>query len=405
MDLRDRLLRLALRLRHPKTTVRGRLTTLYGGLFLASGVVLLAITYVLAEYAFPAVTTLPPGAGASRVAGDLPGHGPADPAATISLVNQLRDEGIHKLLVDSSGAFAAMVVISIALGWVVAGRVLRPLRTITAATRQISERNLHQRLALGGPPDELTDLGDTIDGLLARLQRAFDAQRRFAANASHELRTPITVERALLEMVLTDPDATIETYRSICQDLLETGQQQEQVIEALLTLASSQQGLEQRQPVDLAAITGEVVRVRQPAAASRHVRVDVALHPAAIAGDASLIERLVSNLLDNALRYNHPGGVVLVAVGTQSDQPVLQVTNTGPVVPPGEASRLLEPFQRLTGDRAGQHDGLGLGLGLSIVQAIASAHDAHLDLQPGKSGGLDIRVCFQALSQLTQRGT
>lgn len=393
MSLRDRLGQVIWRLRHPQTTVRGRLTALYGSLFLASGAVLLAITYLLVEHTFPVESQKSTGTGGNQIAGAIPNARPPNPADPTTLANQLRGQDLHHLLVDSTIALAIMVVISIALGWLVAGRVLRPLRTITATTRSISEDNLHHRLALDGPADELKDLSDTIDELLARLQAAFDAQRRFAANASHELRTPITVERALLEMVLSDPDATIDTYRTVCQDLLETGQQQEQLIEALLTLARSQRGLDHRQPLDLAAITNHVVHTRQSIADDREVSLEVSVHPAPIAGEAQLVERLVSNLLDNALRYNHPGGTITIAVEPCSTEVLLRVTNTGPVIPPEHIDRLLQPFQRLTGDRAGQHDGLGLGL--SIVAAISTAHGARLQIQPAEpGGGLSVEVTF-----------
>jgi len=368
---------------------------LYGGLFLAAGVVLLAITYVLAERTFPIVNQKI--IGGTQVNGAIPSgrsSPPPNPAATAALVDRLRSADLHHLLIDSSIALAVMVAVSIALGWLIAGRVLRPLRAITETTRQISEDNLHQRLAMEGPPDELRDLSDTIDGLLSRLDAAFDAQRHFAANASHELRTPLTVGRTLLEMVLGDPDATIESYRAVCLDVLEAGEQQEQLIEALLTLARSQRGLDRRQPLDLAQIAAEVAHARQPVATAQKVRLDVAVRPAPISGDPHLVERLVSNLVDNALHYNLPGGNVQVLVDIQAGEARLKVTNTGPAVPPEQLNRMLQPFQRIGTDRAGHHNRLGLGL--SIVQAITAAHGAHLTLHPGNAGGLDIEVRFLA---------
>ncbi|MGH9057299.1 MAG: sensor histidine kinase [Acidimicrobiales bacterium] len=357
--------------------MRGRLTLLYGGLFLASGVVLLGITYALADAVIANGRYHPPVPSTSR-------------EVTVSV--QAVD--LHQVLIPSAIALSFMAAVSIALGWLVAGRVLRPLRTITATTRQISEDNLHQRLALEGPIDELKDLGDTIDGLLSRLDAAFDAQRRFATNASHELRTPLTVGRTLIEMVLGDPDATVESFRAVCQDVLEAGAQQEQLIEALLTLARSQRGLDRRQPLDLAVIAADVAHARQPVATAQEVRLDVSVRSAALSGDPHLVERLVSNLVDNALHYNHPDGNVSVSVDTQAGQATLEVTNTGPPVAPDQLNRLLQPFQRNAIDRAGQHDGLGLGL--SIVQAIATAHGADLTLQPANSGGLNVVVRFPA---------
>jgi signal transduction histidine kinase len=271
--------------------------------------------------------------------------------------------------------------------------VLAPLRTMTAATQRISEANLHERLAMEGPRDELRQLADTIDGLLERLEGAFDAQQRFVANASHELRTPLTAVRALLEMVLTDPRATVARFRTTCQHVLEESEQQEQLIDALLALAQGQRGIAARERIDLATIACDVLRAYQGEAAARRVRVDTSLEPAPVAGDRRLIERLVSNLVDNALRHNVPGGNARVAVGTaETGEIELAVTNTGPVVPAADVDRLLQPFERLAGDRVGH--GEGLGLGLSIVAAIANGHGAALDVTPGADGGLVVTVRF-----------
>jgi signal transduction histidine kinase len=288
-----------------------------------------------------------------------------------------------------------MAAVSIGLGWFMAGRVLRPLRTMTAAARQISEDSLHERLAVHGPKDELKDLGDTIDGLLDRLDSAFDAQRQFVANASHELRTPLTLARTLLQITLTDPDATIETFRSTCEEVLAAGEQQEQLIEVLLTLARSQRGLANREVVDLAIVADDVLRAHQSGAARRGLTVDVSLVRAPVLGDVQLLKRLVSNLVENAQQYNVPDGRLAVRVELKSSQPVLRVTNSGPPVPADHVERLLLPFQRLGVQRAGPHSGLGLGL--SVVAAIARAHHAALRATPGPDGGLDISVAFPPL--------
>jgi signal transduction histidine kinase len=265
---------------------------------------------------------------------------------------------------------------------------------MTAATRQISEDDLHQRLAMPGPGDELKDLADTIDGLLARLQAAFDAQRQFAANASHELRTPLTLERTLLEVALADPGATAATLRSACEEVLVANQEQEQLIEALLTLARSQRGLDHREPFDLADVTTRVLDARGRQAAAQGVRINATLGPAPATGDPGLAERLVANLTDNALRYNGPGGRVDVSTGTRNGHAVLRVANTGPAVPADQVQRLLQPFQRLRPDRTGEPGGSGLGL--SIVAAIAKAHGAVINARPGHDGGLDLEVTFAA---------
>jgi signal transduction histidine kinase len=283
---------------------------------------------------------------------------------------------------------------SLVLGWGVAGRALRPLRAITAATRQISEDDLDRRLALAGPRDELADLAGTIDGLLARLQAAFDAQRNFVANASHELRTPLSASRTMLEVALADPGASADMLRSACQDVLAEGQQQERLIDALLTLARSQRGLDRREPIDLAGITAEVLRAREADAARRDVTVSAVLAAAPVLGDDRLLRQLAANLIDNALRHNLRGGTLSIHVTSARGRSTFTITNTGPVIPAAQIGRLLQPFQRLSSRRSSGDPGLGLGL--AIVAAIARAHQATLAVSPGRCGGLDIRISFPA---------
>jgi signal transduction histidine kinase len=379
---------LSLRLRPPRRTIRLRLTILYGVLFLASAAALVAITYVLLAHRMSApITQGPVPAGPST---DISSSAPTQVPA-----NQRSDQAaayLNQFLVQSILSLGIMAVFSVALGWLVAGRVLRPVRAMTAATRQISEHNLHERLAVPGPPDELKDLGDTIDDLLARLDGAFDAQRRFVANASHELRTPLTVSRAMLEVALADPALELESLRSICEEVLAAQEHQEELVEALLTLARSQRGIDRREPFDLGHLVGEVLRARQPFAAARGLTVDVSLVSVLVSGDRRLVERLASNLVDNAIGHNVPNGYLEVAVGTRPGQVVLRVANSGPVVPDDQVDRLLQPFQRLESGPAAGRDGLGLGL--SIVAAVAAAHGASLGARPRPDGGLDIEVRF-----------
>jgi signal transduction histidine kinase len=406
------------RLGRPKTTVRWRLTLIYGALFLLSGAALLAITYTLVEHATVTGSTArqafirspPPNLllrkGLPDNAQYIVRGQPLTPAQALRVKRLLRTEtgkavvriagsgqrisDLHQLVIESAIALAIMAVISTFLGWLVAGRVLRPLRTMTATTREISEENLHERLAMEGPHDELRHLADTIDGLLERLEGAFDAQRRFVANASHELRTPLTTTRALLEMVLTDPRATVQSFRITCQHVLEESEQQEQLIDALLVLAHSQRGLAHRELLDLNSITAEVVRANEAEVAARGLDLDLSLSPATLAGDPRLIERLVTNLLGNAIAHNVENGSIRLRVGTRRGQAVLTIDNTGPLVPADQVQRLLQPFQRLSPERVGG----GLGLGLSIVGAIAAAHNATLEAQPGANGGLEVQVRF-----------
>jgi signal transduction histidine kinase len=419
MTLRARRHAAVFRLRHPKTTVRWRLTLLYGGLFLASGAALLAITYTLVERAN--VSNRPAGVFLDRQAVQLKGArtqyvGPPPVALPPRVKEALRSSAgravvskvgtgqriadLHQLVIESAIALAIMAIISTLLGWLMAGRVLRPLRTMTATAQQISEASLDQRLAMQGPRDELRELADTIDGLLERLEGAFDAQRRFVANASHELRTPLTAARALLELVLSDPRATVKTFRATCRQVLEESEQQEQLIDALLALAQGQRGIEARESLDLAAVVDELLPVYASEAAARALDLDVSLEIAPMSGDRRLIERLVCNLLENALRHNVAHGSVTVAVRIRDGGATLVVANTGPLVPAGEIERLLQPFQRLAPDRVGHRDGLGLGL--SIVAAIAKAHGAELDVTAGQDGGLVIQARFPEGLEVTQ---
>ena len=401
-------------MRLPTPTIRLRLTLVYGGLFLCCSVVLLGITYVLVRHEYTGnffISSGRQGVVNARAIGGIKhllahagklqtayqtkiGVVPIGPKllaptqkVAIAAAQGQSDAALHKLFVDSAIALGFMAVFSLWLGWVIAGRALRPLRTITETARDISASNLHRRLALRGPDDELKQLGNTFDGLLARLETSFEAQRQFVANASHELRTPLTLERTLLELALSDPNASVDSYRHTCEQLLAVGEQQERLIEALLTLSRSQRGLESRQPVDLAAVVAAAV------AAADHdgIGLDAALEPAGTTGNPRLIERLVANLVDNAIRHNVAGGTVSVATETRGDRAFLTVANTGPAIPPAELDRLFQPFQRLDGARTSTS---GFGLGLSIVRAIADAHDATIDARAPAEGGLRVEVGF-----------
>lgn len=360
-----------------RRTVRLRLTLLHGALFLTSGLILVALTYFLVARRPVVVQRLT----ATLTAG---GRTPAMPSLA-DLANQQHTADLHHLLTQSAIALGIMTVVSLGLGWLLAGRVLRPVRTITATARRISAGNLHERLALSGPPDEFTRLGDTFDELLTRLERSFTAQRRFVANAAHELRTPLTLQRAHLEAALTDPDPSAASWRTACERALAAGTQQERILDALLTLARSEGGLARREPFDLAEVAGDVL-----ATAGDGPRFSRALDVAPVIGDPHLVKRLVANLVDNAVRHNVPDGQVDVRTGMPGERPTLSVANTGPDVPTADVARLLQPFQRLAADRTGD----GLGLGLSIVDAVATAHGARLTVEPRAGGGLEVTVSF-----------
>ena len=316
------------------------------------------------------------------------------------LATQQHSAELHQLLTMSGIALAIMAVASMILGWLIAGRALRPLHKITSAAREISASNLHERLALDGPDDELTELGDTFDGLLSRLESSFQSQRQFVANASHELRTPLTVERALLEVALADPDADYDSLRATCERVLASSEEQERLIEALLTLASGERGLERREHLDLGALTSEALLAREGEIERRGLSLSAAIDPAPTVGDVRLLERLVANLLDNALRHNVAGGRVEVTTAGRAGVAVLSVSNSGPRVPPAEIERLFQPFQRLTPDRAAHGDGHGLGL--SIVRAIADTHGATLVAHSREGGGLVVEVRVPSASALVK---
>jgi signal transduction histidine kinase len=442
------------RLRLPRRTARLRLTALVGGLFLLTGAALAAITYGLferaTEYRTPSLPRIPRTPAIKNLSLPAPlgwafsqlyqiqnalaqsqkqlATPPVGPIAAqdqefrqaqqqltqdqhqlaqavrqlTQSVHQLAQTGTvqaaqratdaHQLLVNSGIALAIVAVLAVGVSWLVAGRMLRPIRTITAAARRISSTSLHERLALDGPQDELKELGDTLDGLFARLEAAFEAQRHFVANASHELRTPLTAERALLQVALDDPDTTTTAWRSTAQEVLASSDEQARLIEALLTLASSESGLNERESVDLAAAVTGTLAGLESETSRLGIAVGEVTEPAPLEGDPLLVERLVANLLTNAVRHNVPGGRIEVATGVKDGRAVLSVINTGPPIPSADVDRLFQPFQRLGRHRANYSDGHGLGL--SIVRAIATAHDAAITARPRPDGGLSVSIAF-----------
>jgi signal transduction histidine kinase len=349
----------------PRITLRMQLALLYAG-FLTFGAALLLVPILTIHQA------VPEGADGRVIAG-------------IQANTQAQE-------IRAAATLIGLVVLSLAAGWLIAGWFLRPLRTITATARHISASNLNQRLALSGRNDEFKDLGETLDSLFERLEASFESQRHFVANASHELRTPLAAERTLLQVALADPEARAETLRETCQQVLVLGDQQERLIEALLTLASSERGVEEWEPFDLAEVTAKVVADRSPQAAEQSIHVQTAFTTAPATGDPNLVQSLVANLVDNALRHNVPGGRVEVWTTMAAGRASIRIRNTGPVVPQYELDRLFQPFQQLGHERIRHGDGYGLGL--AIARAIAIAHKAALTATARSEGGLDIEVSF-----------
>ena len=397
----------------PRTSVRLQLTLLYGGLFLLAGAGLLAVNYALVRSQF----TLPfgvrverPPPGLPEVLSDNPGvlivrttagdrliaSAPSPGAVeevqreVETVRRELEAAALNQLLTQSGIALAVMALVSVGLGWLVAGRVLRPLTEITATARRLEGSTLHERINLQGPQDELKELADTFDQMLGRLDAAFETQRRFVANASHELRTPLAIARTEVDVALADPDASPAELRAMARRVLEAGERSERLIEGLLTLARSERQLQERQPLDLAMAAADALSVAAPEVERLGLRVSSVLGAAPVAGDRALLERLVGNLVESAVRHNQPGGWLEVDSGRTGELAVVRVANGGPRIAPDQVAALFEPFRRLNGDRTGSSRGAGLGL--SIVGSVATAHGGQTTALALDDGGLEVTV-------------
>jgi hypothetical protein len=369
------------RLHVPPRSVRLRLTGLYGSLFLISGAVLLTITYLLVEK----VTS--------------PGHIISSPDAGVHAAGRRhlataasqRSVDLHQLLVQSGIALAIMTVLSAVLGWIVAGRVLAPLRTITATTRRISEQNLHDRLALPGPRDELKALADTIDGLLERLQAAFESQRLFVANASHELRTPLALMRATLDVAVAKPAGVPPQLHALDAELREGLDHADRLLESFLVLARAQHGmLADQSSIAVERIITVALAARTDAIAEKRLKVQTAVAPVRVTGSELLISRMIENVIENAVRHNQPSGFVNVACEIRGDAARLVVESGGSVMDPHSVTQLAQPFRRLGAERTRSQNGFGLGL--SIVAAVAAGHGGSLELHARAEGGLRVEI-------------
>jgi signal transduction histidine kinase len=383
--------------------IRVRLTLLYAGAFFVAGAALVVVMYILLGQALDRQLTARVG-----ISEHLTEPSANDPVSLQRAHDQEqairaqfekdRDNTRNTMLVASLVALGAVGVIAGGFGWLLAGRSLRPLQDITATARRVADRNLHERIALDGPDDEIKDLADTFDAMLERLDRSFDSQRLFVANASHELRTPLTISRALIEVAIDKPEAD-EALRQLATTLLAVNQRHERLIDGLLTLASSEQGITERIPVDLADIARHVTAASEGAARDAGVEIRTDLQPAPVAGDPVLLERLTQNLIDNAIRYNVPNdGTVTVTTITVNGHARLTVDNTGPAVPPHEVPSLFEPFRRLAATErlADSSTSRGAGLGLSIVRSAAQAHGGDVNATAQATGGLTVQVRLPA---------
>jgi len=387
--------------------VRTRLALLYAVLFLVSGSALLGLTYGLVAASLPATSpTAQQGSGFDRnqlaklrVACKLPHPDVGTVAAckrafsagSGSGAASVRQRALDSLLLFSLLGLGVMTVASGGLGWYVSGRVLRPVRAITETARRASDQHLGERLALTGAQDELKELADTFDDMLERLDLAFAAQRRFVANASHELRTPLTVMRTAIDVALAKPNRTTGQLEDMAARVHRSIDRAERMIEALLVLAISDQGVTSSELLDLSAVAEDALELAAPGITRLGLKVEADLGPAETTGDQQLIERMVWNLVDNAVRHNEPGGWIRVTTGRCPGGAVLRIANSGAVVPPGAVPTLAEPFRRIRKDSDG-----GVGLGLSIAQSVSTAHGARLDIHSQPEGGLDISLTLRA---------
>ncbi|REE95337.1 sensor histidine kinase [Thermomonospora umbrina] len=359
-----------------RVSVRLRLTLLYGLLFFFAGALLLFITYLLVAQILDQV--FPPGLQIRR------------PDGYTIPTEVLKSRTMNELIGRSMLVLAGTGVMALVLGYFVADRALAPLQRVTTTARRLSESTLHERIALEGPADEIKELADTFDAMLERLGHAFDSQSRFVANASHELRTPLAINRTLLEVALGDPEAS-EDLKAVGRTLLANNARHERLIEGLLLLARSERELSNRTSVDLTEVAGTVLETQGKRADEAGVVVRTELSSGRTQGDPVLLEHLVSNLVDNAIKHNvEDGGTVWVRTGVLDGFATVQVENTGPGVPAYEVDRLFEPFRRLHEDRV--ESAKGAGLGLSIVRSVVRAHRGTVYATPRQGGGLVVTV-------------
>ncbi len=403
--------------RSGRRTIRLRLTITYSALFLLASAMLLAFTYVFVVRGLKATPDQSASRPGSPTLQELKNQcskvmatgktGPLSAQQQNLIIKceesfsggvaagaaSQRAEAVHQLLLYSLVGFGIMGLLSAGAGWLVAGRALRPVHAITGAARRASEENLGERLALDGPNDELKELADTYDAMLARLDAAFDSQRRFVANASHELRTPLTVMRTAIDVTLAKPGRTPAQLEDMAVEVRQAVERAEGLIEALLTLARSDRGAVSWEETDLGVLAEDALDAAAPAIRAGSLGVETALQAAPTRGDTVLLDRLVANLVDNAVRHNPPGGWVQVATGMRGTSAFLAVSNGGAKIAEDLTPELFEPFRRLDG-HAGPTQGAGLGL--SIVRSVAIAHHGEVTARSRPAGGLEVSVLLPA---------
>ncbi|HSC04395.1 MAG TPA: HAMP domain-containing sensor histidine kinase [Solirubrobacteraceae bacterium] len=386
-------------MRRPAPTIRLRMTALYGLVFLVTGAVLLTIGYEHVRHnlngpgdyrrELQRLGVVPQGFFGRPSLG-APGSTGARIADAIRA--QLRADALHRLLIEYVVALGAMTIVSVVAGWLLAGRALRPLRDITATARRVSGENLGERIGLKGPADELKELADTFDGMLARLDGAFASQRHFVANASHEMRTPLAIMRTEVDVSLADPDATVDDLRRMGDAVRETIDRCERLIEGLLMLARSEAATGREEPVDLAGLAADCITDLRARAEEAHVEMQDDLMPAWTRGEPALLERMIANLIDNGIRHNEPGGWLRVSTRSRDRRVHVTVSNGGPRIEAVDAATLTEPFRRL------ERGAGGFGLGLSIVRSVVTAHGGTLEVTARDEGGLVVQIELPAVA-------
>ena len=380
----------------PRRTVRLRLTAMYGVMFLFSGAVVLGIASGVVVARSTSVAVQSPAQAAPQSALERANARIQQLQQQLATTSHQNGNGVSQnLFIGSVIALGIMTVVSVLMGWLIAGRALRPLRKMTATTRRISADSLDERLAMPGPDDELKELGDTIDELLARLEGAFAAQRRFVANASHELRTPLTTMRAAVDVAVAKPGPVPAPTIALAGRLRTELDRVDQLLEGLLVLARAQHGeLPGRTTLPLDYVVSAALAARAGDIAAKHLTVQHTTgHDGAwVTGSPALLSRLAENVIDNAIGHNADGGWVSVATGTDGRLAYLVVENGGDVLDQRQVAQLGQPFRRLGADRTGSDTGSGLGL--SIVAAIASAHLGALDLRARPEGGLRVSIAL-----------
>jgi signal transduction histidine kinase len=385
-------------------SARWRLTLWYTALFFVAGAILLSLNYFLVDHSLTqnpdeiriAVAHklgISPNQVRTSEKGELPDSD--DRSVFRDVQSQIAHEHLEHLLTESAIALGAMTIASLGLGWLIAGRVLQPVHRMTTTAKRLSESNLHERIGLDGPDDELKELADTFDAMLSRLESAFDSQRRFVADASHELRTPLAIIRAEVDVTLADPDATPEELRAMAETVRDATQRSELLIDSLLVLARSDSPSLDAEPTDLATLARSAAGRLELEAQTRALDIELTLEPAVVLGDRALLDRLVGNLVENAARHNIESGWITIETDRSDGRVSIRVANSGARLDPANVDTLFDRFHRTNETRS--HGATGFGLGLSIVSAVADAHHAQIHAEALPDGGLTVTVDFPAV--------